>query len=74
MGKKDYKNMFSQTTWSRDIQIFHKCIPLALNLHVTHTMEHFTADLFFSLELQKCSSAINTEKEIKTGEGIDVRH
>lgn len=76
-GKKDHELFFSQISWSRGIHFFHKSIhifPLAWNLHVTRTMEHFIADLFFSVQLQKWASAINTEKEIKMGEGIDTRH
>lgn len=76
-GKKDHELFFSQMSWSGGIHFFHKSIhifPLAWNLHVTRTMEHFIADLFFSVQLQKWASAINTEKEIKMGEGIDTRH
>lgn len=70
MGKKEYRNIFSQITWSRGIQIFHKSIPLTWNLHVTHTMEHFTADLFFSLELQKRASALKGDTERRYSERI----
>lgn len=75
-GKERLWSFLCQITWSRGITFFHKSIqifPLAWSLHVTHTMKHFIADLFFSVQLQKWSSTMSTERGIKMDEGMDVR-